>query len=82
MTTWIVEWDGCPAWFKNGTKTLYDWWMVERVHKVVETGVPNKEQDLVIFASASVPLVVNLGTDGDLLLGYYVCVSVSLTEDQ
>ena len=36
MTAWIVEWDGCPAWLKNGIRTLYDWWTLEKVHKVVE----------------------------------------------
>ena len=23
-TTWVVEWEACPAWQKNGTKALYD----------------------------------------------------------
>ena len=36
VTAWIVEWDGCPASLKNGIRTLYDWWTLEKVHKVVE----------------------------------------------
>ena len=33
VTAWVVEWDGCPAWLTCGTKTLYDLWTLERVHK-------------------------------------------------
>ena len=49
---WIIDWDAwCPAWFKSGTKTSYEWWTRERVHKLVENGVPNKDLDLVVFDS-------------------------------
>ena len=41
--------------------------MLERVHKVVENGVPNKELDLVVFDSPSVSLVVDLETDRDVI---------------
>jgi hypothetical protein len=48
----IIDWDAwCPTWFKNGTKTSYEWWTRERVHKLVENGVPNKDLDLVVFDS-------------------------------
>jgi hypothetical protein len=76
VTIWIVEWDGCPAWLKNGTKTLYDLWMLKRVHKVVENGVPNKELDLVVFYSASVPLVVDLETGEDVISAKPLCMRV------
>ena len=41
--------------------------------------MPNKELDLVVFDSASVPLVVDVVTDEGLVLSHYVCAS--LTED-
>ncbi len=49
---WIIDWDAwCPAWIKSGAKTSYEWWTRERVHKLVENGVPNKDLDLVVFDS-------------------------------
>ena len=42
--------------------------------------MPNKELDLVVFDSASVPLGVDVVTDEGLVLSHYVCAS--LTEDQ
>ena len=50
---WIIDWDAwCPAWVKSGAKTSYEWWTRERVHKLVENGVPNKDLDLVVFDCA------------------------------
>ena len=57
VTTWVVEWEGCPAWLKNGTKALYDWWVLERVHKVVENRVLNRELDLVVLMVRLFPLL-------------------------
>ncbi|KAK2467574.1 hypothetical protein APHAL10511_000429 [Amanita phalloides] len=58
--TWIEQ-EGCPGWLKLGVKTFYDWWTRERVHKVVENGLPNWELDLVVFQ----------------MLGHYVCASLA-----
>ncbi|KAK2467570.1 hypothetical protein APHAL10511_000425 [Amanita phalloides] len=56
-----IEQEGCPGWLKLGVKTFYDWWTRERVHKVVENGLPNWELDLVVFQ----------------MLGHYVCASLA-----
>ncbi|KAF8340213.1 hypothetical protein F5887DRAFT_862538, partial [Amanita rubescens] len=39
----------------------YEWWTRERVHKLVENGVPNKDLDLVVFD----------------MLSHYVCASLT-----
>ena len=81
VAAWAVEWDGCPAWLKNGTKTLYNWWTLERVHKVVENGVLNRELDLVVLMVRPFPLLSIWKLTRMLLaLSHYVCAS--LTEDK
>ena len=62
---WMIDWDAwCPAWVKSGAKTSYEWWTRERVHKLVENGVPNKDLDLVVFDCTCFRFRVGMVVDG------------------